>query len=323
MNKIAAVHLVWGTNRYSATTSESIIADTANTSEYLTHLKLFGEVLFIAGEEEPFYSSLFQEVNTPETALDPSYLIENYTTLFLDYSDTYILQNATDRNSAIIYMNCPYTTNNTCFLTDDKFTENTEFYNWAKTATQYSQLPRTPEEVESDRIREEEEEKRRLTEVRPEQQGSIALVQIMDSIQFQVQIITLDLANTRVRDVQRYLAKIHKLTWYDGGLFSTNELSIDRVKKYFQDSRNNMANCMVIREEAINMFMSVVHNQKYGSKKKVGVDGNNREHITSSQRLADIKGNVIVYYHNGLSRESTISQFGEIFLNAVVDILIG
>lgn len=316
MSKIVAVRLLWGHTRYSATPKESLISNTANSSDYLYNLKLFGSVVYINESDDPSISSIYEKVNTPETAIDPIELIEHSDTLLTPFGENYIYKNVRDPNGAVIYMKCPYTTDISSFLIDDKFTDPAEFLNWADDLSTRGLPPRTPEEVESDRLREIEE--KRLADLRPPLRGSIVLVQIIDSINFNLNVVTLDLANTKVRQIRSVIAKTLKLSAFGNELASTNHFSIDKAKELAIEARKNMPT----RHYAVNMFRSVMTGKKYGSGPAVGVDPNSRSTLSDNMRLSEIKGNVVVYYYNGVLRESFASQFKEMAIDALIDIVL-
>lgn len=312
MSKVAAVTLLWGEARYSATSKESLIAGTANTSDYLFNLTLFGRVAYINESDDPFLSSIYEKINTPETAIDPSYLMENYKTLFSAYTEDYIYKNAKDTN-AVIYMKCPYTTDSSCFLVDDRFTDPAEFLNWADNLSKYGLPPRTREEIERDRA-----EEKRLAELRPPQQGSIALVHIVNSDTFELSIITLDLANTKVSQIRTALSKAFKLPGASSGLVSTNHFSVDQVKELAVAASKDAPT----RHYAVNMFMSVVDGKKYGSEPAVGVPPNSRSTLSDNMRLSDMKGNVVVYYYNETLKESLGNKLSEAMSIITIDTII-
>lgn len=220
--------------------------------------------------------------NTPETAIDPS-LLSNLN------SQTFEMPMGCNA----LFVNCPDETTYGWLLIDGVFLDQEAYVNWRDNLMEKGFPPRSPEELAEDkRIAEED---RRLANLRPKKMGKIAIARVRDLDNYCVALIELDVNNTTVKDIRRLITKANGVEAGERPLASTNYFTAQGLKDLADKYKGNYSMTVTIRHQ----LASVVMNKGYGQP-KVRVPSDTRSTLADNVRLADMKGEVIVYFYNGI-----------------------
>ncbi len=161
------------------------------------------------------------------------------------------------------------------------------------------------------------EEQLAREELRPQQQGEIAVAHVMSYENFSVKIYRCDVNNTLVMDLKNSI--ISELGISNGNLgvlASTNHWnSHEMVQRY-----KNIKTSTPILFETVNILSSVLDGKRHGQNPSVGVSEKNRQILSDYTRLADILGTVVVFRHNPIPSNPWSPDFIDIIIDIVVSV---
>ncbi len=318
MGTVAIVRFLGEHERYAYTTSMS------NTIKMVV---FFGAVfdIFNDGDLEFPSGNQIKIGNTLKTAIDPS-LLSNLN------SDTFDMP----EYSNALYVNCPDETMHDWMLIDGIFLDQEAYVNWRDNLMEKGMPPRSSQEIaedkriaEEDRLRAEAEAKRLETEkkwqeaeairranLRPKKTGKIAIARIHDLDNYSVTVIELDVNNTTVKDIRKLITKVNGAEAGGRPLASTNYFTAQGLRDFTNKNKGNLS----IRITTRHQLASVVMDKGYGQP-KVRVPSNSRSTLEDNLRLADIKGEVIVYFYNGIPKNPF--SFKDFLLNDIGATILG
>lgn len=286
--------------------------DFSDSSRALLTPAIFGEVLSIYNGDPEYESSdgaefffdlkkslnIYKSLNTFGTSVSPEEVS------LPDKSNTYAL-----------FVKCPDEAKKGWMFIDHIYTDPEEYVHWIDTLLKKGLPPRTPEEIEHDRLKAIEDE--RIANLRPVEMGDIALIRIMDMSNFSSVILHLDINNTKVKDMRTLAVKVFGGKAADIPMASTNAFTPDKITELTKKSKEHSPT----RHDSINRFKSVLDGKKHGYGPAVGVPPETRSTLADNVRLADMKGQVIVYWYNGITKTSFAEQLKELGIDAAIDIL--
>lgn len=277
------------------------------------------DVLFYPGEDAGDMYSLNKTIsgNTPETAIDP-WLLSNANAQGFEMPD--------GCNS--LYVNCPDETEAGWLLIDGVFLDGDAFINWRDNLMEKGAPPRSSQELaedkriaEEDRLRTEAQAKQlekenkireaeavRLANLRPEKKGEIALARIIDLDNYSVALMELDINNTTVKDLRRLISKVHGSAAGERPLASTNYYTAKGLSDLTKKNIGKISENITTRH----LLASVVTDEGYGQP-KMRVPSNTRSTLEDNVRLADMKGEVVVYFYNSMPRSPL--KFEDVFVS--------
>jgi hypothetical protein len=242
--------------------------------------------------------------NTPETAIDPS-LLSNLN------SQTFEMP----MMCHALFVNCPDEATRGWMLIDGVFLDQEAYVNWRDNLMEKGFPPRSPEELAEDKRIAEEDRRRveaeaklleaeqkfqeaeaiRLANLRPKKMGKIAIARVYDLDNYCVALIELDLNNTTVKDIRRLIAKANGVEAGGRPLASTNYFTAQGLKDLTDKNKGKYSMTVTVRHQ----LASVVMDKGFGQP-QVRVPSNTRSTLADNVRLADMKGEVMVYFYNGI-----------------------
>lgn len=318
MSKIADVKPVTSYERYAY--SKNISFKSVNIESFFV---ILGFRELNSGRSKEYYAFIKRQfvLNTPETAdelsilLNPDLLKEKYiSTVPLDLGPEVIM----DVGDYRMFIRVPDYAEIGWLILDGVLIDPNEYKNWMADLMEKGLPPRSQEEIEQERLKKIEDE--RIANLRPVKNGKVAVVRLYDTINYNVVVLTLDLNNTTVKQLRQAIAGALGAPPAGVPMASTNAFTIDQILDRVKSRGINSA----VNFDSNNRFRSVLTGRKHGQNPPVGVDPSQRSTISDGQRLADIKGNVIVYAHvHNFPKETFLSKLKEIGVEAAIDILIG
>lgn len=284
MSTVAAVAFLDQYSRYKyASTMSNTIKDVVFFGEIVGVKDRASNVFYEPTTWINFLLEDYNFGNTPETAIDPS-LLSNLN------SQTFEMPMGCNA----LFVNCPdEATYGRWLLIDGVFLDQEAYVNWRDNLMEKGFPPRSPEELAEDkRIAEED---RRLANLRPKKMGKIAIARVRDLDNYCVALIELDVNNTTVKDIRRLITKANGVEAGERPLASTNYFTAQGLKDLADKYKGNYSMTVTIRHQ----LASVVMDKGYGQP-KVRVPSDTRSTLADNVRLADMKGEVMVYFYNGI-----------------------